>query len=145
MLTFIAWLLPLLACGPVNPLYQFDTGVRQAIYEYDQVQRGQVDDLVIHFRLDEPRTRFVEQNQHGGRTVWLPGSNAAEFFTARPPERTYLYIQEIQYNETHTKATVAVYRGDSQSYQGWEVTLTRDNNQRWTVTHEVELEGTPSP
>ena len=135
----ISLLMLALACGVINPHYQFNNEVRLAIYEYERKIRGPVDDLVIHFNRDEPRIRFEGQNQNGGRTVWLPSAGAEEYFVIRPPERTYLYIQEIEYNEDRSAATVKVYRGDSAGYQGWQLTLTRGQDNRWSVMDEVEL------
>jgi hypothetical protein len=135
----IGLLLLALACGIINPQYQFNNEVRLAIYEYERKTRGPVDDLVIHFNRDELRIPFKGQNQNGGRTVWLPSAGAEEYFAIRPPERTYLYIQEIEYNEDWSTTIVKVYRGDGAGYQGWQLTLTRGQDNRWSVMDEVEL------
>ncbi len=137
----ICLLLLALACGVINPQYQFNNDVRLAIYEYEWKTRGPAADLVIHSNRDEPRIPFEGQNRNGGRTVWLPSAGAEEYFAIRPAERTYLYIQEIEYNEDRSTATVKVYRGDGAGYQGWQLTLTRDQNNRWSVMDEVELSG----
>lgn len=144
ILIFIVLLLPSVACGTVNPEYQFNNEVRQAIYTYERETRGPVKDLVIHFQRDEPRVRFVGQNQNGGHSVWLYPAGAEEYFSTRPRTATYLYIQEIQYNEDHSSATVKVYRGDGSGYRGWQLTVTKHADGHWVVTDEVEIEGSPT-
>lgn len=133
-------LLPTLACGLTNRVYALNNQVRQAVYQYERETRGLVDDLVIHAERSEPRVRFEGQNQNGGRTVWLDRFGAQEFFALRPAADTFLYIQEIQYNDTRDAATVSVYRGDGRGYQGWQLTLERKAADEWTVTGEVTLE-----
>ncbi|MBE7552174.1 MAG: hypothetical protein HS126_13980 [Anaerolineales bacterium] len=144
LLIFIVLLLPGIACGTINPEYQLNNEVRQAVYVYERETRGPVKDLVIHFRRDEPRVRFVGQNQKGGHSVWLYPAGAEEYFSTRPQTATYLYIQEIQYNPHQRSATVKVYRGDGLGYQGWQLTVTREANGHWVVTDEVEIEGNPT-
>ena len=143
-LIFIVLLLPGVACGVINPEYQLNNEVRQAVYAYERETHGPVKDLVIHFRRDEPRVRFVGQDQNGGHSVWLYPAGAEEYFSTRPQTATYLYIQEIQYNQDHRSATVKVYRGDGLGYQGWQLTVTREADGPWVVTDEVELKGDPT-
>jgi hypothetical protein len=131
--------LPALACGFSNPQYQINNEVRLAVYEYERETRGPVDDLVIHFRRDEPRIRFEGQNENGGRTIWLYPAGATEFFALRPSEKTYLYIQAIEYNDDRDVATVKVFRGDGTGYEGWQLTLQRDEDYDWVVTDENEI------
>jgi hypothetical protein len=140
-LIFIILLLPGVACGTVNPEYQLNNEVRQAVYAYERETRGPVKDLVIHFRRDEPRVRFAGQNQNGGHSVWLYPAGAEEYFSSRPQTAAYLYIQEIQYNPDHRSATVKVYRGDGSGYQGWQLTVTREADGHWAVTEAVKIEG----
>ena len=137
-------LLPALACGYVNPVYQTNNEVRLAVYEYERVVRGKTDDLVIDFQRNEPRILFAGQNENGGRTVWLYRLGAREFFALRPPEETYLYIQNIAYNIDYTTATVTIFRGDGSSYQGRKLTLEKDNDQ-WLVSQDVEIDATEAP
>ena len=131
--------LPALACGIINPRYQLNNEVRLAVYEYEREMRGPVDDLVIDFQRDEPRIKFERQNENGGRTVWLYQLGAKEFFALRPPEKTYLYIQKIEYNNDRS-ATVNVFRGDGRGYEGRQLILARDENDHWSVVNEVEIE-----
>lgn len=141
ILAFFLLLLPALACGPISPEFQLNNEVRQAVYTYEQQRRGPVKDLVIHFRRDEPRVRFSGQSQNGGHTVWLYPAGAEEYFSTRPQQASYLYIQEIQYNEARNVAVVKVYRGDGSGYQGWQLTLNRNSSGQWTESEEVEIDG----
>jgi hypothetical protein len=143
-LIFIVLLLPGVACGKANPEYQLNNEIRQAVYAYERETRGSVKDLVIHFRRDEPRVRFVGQNQNGGHSVWLYPAGAEEYFNSRPQTATYLYIQEIQFSPDHRRATVKVYRGDGSGYRGWQLTVTGEAKGHWAVTEEVEIEGSPN-
>lgn len=142
ILSFIVLLLPALACGTVNPEFQLNNEVRQAVYAYEREAYGPVKDLVIYFRRDEPRVLFVGQSQNGGHSVWLYPAAAEEYFSTRPQTTTYLYIQEIQYNEDRRSVTVKVYRGDGSGYRGWQLTLTREGK-IWKVTNEMEIEDSP--
>jgi len=141
---FLLLLLPALACGYVNPVYQTNNEVRLAVYEYERAVCGKTDDLVIDFQRNEPRILFAGQNENGGRTVWLYRLGAREFFALRPPEKTYLYIQNIAYNNDYTGATVTVFRGDGSSYQGRQLMLEKDNEQ-WLVSQDVEIDATEAP
>ena len=137
-------ILPILACGYINPVYQTNNEVRLAVYEYERDVRGKTDDLVIDFDRNEPRILFAGQDEDGGRTVWLYRLGAREFFALRPPEKTYLYIQNIDYNSDYTSATVTTFRGDGSSYQGRQLTLERGND-RWQVTRDIEIDSPESP
>lgn len=133
-------ILPALACGLSNPRYQLNNQIRLAVYNYERSQYGPVDDLVLGFQRDEPRIHFKGQNQHGGRTVWLYRAAAREFFALRPEQATYLYIQDIEYNNDESSATVTVFRGDGTGYQGYALTLDKTEKDEWIVTNEAEIE-----
>jgi hypothetical protein len=141
---FLLLLLPMLACGYINPVYEDNNEVRLAVYTYEQEVRGKTDDLVIDFQRSEPRVLFPGQNENGGRTVWLYRLGAREFFALRPPEKTYLYIQSIDYNKDQTIATVTHFRGDGSSFQGRQLTLEK-NVDGWTVTQDIEIDAAESP
>jgi hypothetical protein len=141
LIGLIVLLLPALACGVINPQYQLNNEVRLAIYEHERKMRGPVDDLIVHVNRDEPRILFAGQSQNRGRTVWLPSLDAEDYFALQPPERTYLYIREVEYNEDQNGATVKIYRGDGKGYQGWQLTLERDEENLWEVRDEVEIKG----
>lgn len=132
-------LLPGLACSLTGARYRFNNEVRQAVFDYAHEAYGPVDDLILHFERGEPRTRFAQQHEEGGRTVWLYLAGAKEYFGVRPPETTYLYIQEIEYDEQRAAATVTVYRGSGTGYQGHQLTLGRGAGGEWTVEDDVEI------
>ena len=132
-------ILPMLACGYVNTVYQANNEVRLAVYEYEREIRGKPDDLVIDFERNEPHIVFESQNENGGRTVWLYRMGAKEFFALRPPEKSYLYIQSIEFNDNYTTATVINFRGDGSGYQGRQLMLHHENG-RWQVVQDVETE-----
>lgn len=131
-------LLPALACGWLSPEYQFNNQVRQTVYRYERDTRGKPDELAIQFNRTEPKQKFDGQRDNGGRTVWLFDLAAKEYFALLPPERTFLYIQQPQYNSDYTQATVKVYRGAGGSYQGRELQLSL-NDGAWAVTTDAEL------
>ncbi len=132
--------LPALACVVTNQQYLLNNKIRLAVYEYEQEMRGPVKDLVIDFRRDEPRIKFKGQNQNGGHTVWLHRIGAREYFATRPQQASYLYIQEIKYNNDYTISTVEVYRGDGTGYRRRQLSLTRVETGGWVVSNDVEIE-----
>jgi len=136
--------LPMLACGYINPVYQTNNEVRLAVYNYEREERGKADDLVIDFQRNEPRILFPGQDENGGRTVWLYRLGAREFFALRSPEKTYLYIQNIEYNDDYTVATVTLFRGNGSSYQGRQLTLEKSTD-RWLVMQDVEIDAAEAP
>lgn len=136
-------LLPTAACGFLSNIYQTNNLVRQTVYEYETRARGKTDDLILDFQRDEPRVKFEGQNENGGRTVWLYRLGAEEFFALRPPDKTYLYIQNIDYNDDRTQATVTVYRGDGAGYQGRTLTLAK-NDASWRITQDVAIKESDS-
>jgi hypothetical protein len=143
VLLLLALVLPAIACGFFNPLYYRNDEVRLAVYDYEREQHGPVDDLVLAFNRDEPRVKFEGQNENGGRTVWLQDLAAREFFDLRQPDKTFLYIQKIDYLDDYHQAVVTVYRGDGRSYEGRELTLIANDEGQWTVTGEVLLDDSP--
>ncbi|MBN1994274.1 MAG: hypothetical protein JW953_16370 [Anaerolineae bacterium] len=136
-------MLPALACGFVNARYETNNEVRLAVYQYERETRGPTDDLVLDFERDEPRLRFEGQAENGGRTVWLYRLGAKEFFALRPPEKTYLYLQNIAYNDDRSMATVTVFRGNGAGYEERELTLQRDPTGHWSVIKD-DLKGKSS-
>jgi hypothetical protein len=130
-------LLPALACGLVNPQYRLKNEVRLAVYDYERQVRGPVDDLVIYFKRNEPRVKFEGQYETGGRTVWLYDLGVADYFSLRSPRDTYLYIQAIDFSNDYQTATATVYRGDGDGYTGRRLSLSRGQDETWTVTEEM--------
>jgi hypothetical protein len=129
----------LAGCGPFNPGYRQNNPVRLAVYQYEVAQRGHADDLLLHFYRTEPRIKFEGQSDNGGRTVWLFDLAAREYFDLLPPDRSYMYVQEIQFNPDRTQATVDVYRGDTTGYQGRTLTLALTANDTWQVADDVAI------
>lgn len=129
----------LVGCGPFNPSYRQNNPVRLAVFQYEVEQRGYPDDLLLHFYRTEPRVKFEGQAASGGRTIWLFDLAAREYFDLLPPGRTYLYVQEIQFNPDRTQATVDVYRGDTDGYQGHALSLTRAADDTWQVVDDVAI------
>jgi hypothetical protein len=138
LLLFLLMLtLPVLACGLLSPQYRRNNEVRLAVYEYERAQRGPVDELIIAFNRNEPRIKFEGQNENGGRTVWLDEFAAREFFELRRPDRSFLYVEQIEYFDNNLQATVTVYRGDGNSYEGRNLTLKRNEAGQWIVIGEA--------
>lgn len=138
-LMLAALMLPALACGLSSPRAELNNQVRLAVFEYARQEYGPVDDLVIHFDRNDPRIKFEQQHQDHGRTVWLYRAGAREYFSVRPPEATYLYIQDIDYNDERTTATTSIYLGNGTAYQGRQLTLVKEKEDRWVVQEDIEL------
>ncbi|MEW5959483.1 MAG: hypothetical protein AB1801_17300 [Chloroflexota bacterium] len=132
-------LLPAIACGLSNPQYRLNNQVRQAVYDYERREGGPVDDLVISFKREEPRTKFLGQNEQGGRTIWLENLGAGEYFALRSPQTTYLYLQAIDFSDDRATARVTVYRGDGRGYTGRWLTLTQAGTGQWAVTGDAPI------
>jgi hypothetical protein len=135
----LAFMLPALACGLSSPRAELNNQVRLAVSEYARQAYGPVDDLVIHFDRGDPRIKFEQQHQDRGRTVWLYRAGAREYFSVRPPEATYLYIQDINYNDQRTAAAASIYLGDGTVYQGRQLTLVKEGQDLWVVREDIEL------
>jgi hypothetical protein len=131
------------ACGPFNPDFDQNNPVRLAVYGYEVETRGKPDDLIIHFARTEPKIKFEGQRENGGRTVWLFDLAAREYFDLLPEDRSYLYLQEIEFNGERNGAVVDVYRGDIEGYQGHTLTLERVGAQTWQVVQEAAIAGQP--
>jgi hypothetical protein len=127
------------ACSLIGSDYDQNNAVRLAVYQYERQIRGKTDDLVIHSLRTEPRIKFEGQAENGGRTVWLFDLAAREYFDLLPPDRSYMYIQTIGYNDDRTAATVDVYRGDSTGYQGQTLTLERQAGNGWQVVQDSAI------
>ena len=130
-------------CGPFNPLYQRNNQVRLAVYAYERQERGKSDDLVIYFYRTEPRVKFEGQMDNDGRTVWLFDLAAREYFELLPPGRSYMVIQQIEYDSQQTRATVDVYRGDTTGYRGRTLTLAHAADEGWQVVDDAVITAAP--
>jgi hypothetical protein len=138
-------LLVLGGCGPFSPDYDQNNEVRLAVYDYEVQNHGKPDDLVIHFYRTETKVLFEGQRENGGRTVWLFDLAAREYFDLLPDGRQYLYIQQIEFNNDRTGATVDIYRGDTSGYQGRTLTLVQKAGQAqaWQVVQEAAIARQP--
>lgn len=114
--------------------------IRRAVIEHELDQSGlQVDDVIVRLSPGE----FRADIGHGSRMVWLV-SNAlerryreGEYFRLRDPERSYIFLQEIRYEDSQTRArlTAVVYAASagavtrelivSRTVTGWQVTSER--------------------
>jgi len=139
-IVFAVFVMSISGCAAFNPQSALKNQVRLAVYEYEREARGLANDLVIHFQRTEPKIKFEGQSQNGGRTVWLFTLAAKEYFDLLPPERTYLYIQQIEFNDDFTQAVVPVYRGDGAGYLGRQLMLAKDEGGVWSVLDEREIE-----
>ena len=105
----IALLLPLSACAGWST--SENDAVRRAVIQHKLDEPGiVVDDLVIRLSPREFRGELGDSS----RLVWLV-SNAfdrqyreGEYFRLRDPERSYLFIQDVRYDNSRNAATVRV-------------------------------------
>jgi hypothetical protein len=117
--------------------------VRRAVISHELDETGvQVDELIIRLSPGE----FRADLGRGTRIVWLvsPGYQRkyveAEYFRVRDPERSYLFLQDITYDESQDRATVEVvlYLG-SGGPTTKELTLHKDGDS-WQIGSETLLE-----
>ncbi len=83
--------------------------VRSAVVAHELDESGlYVDDLIIRLSPGAVRADFG----HGSRMVWLVSSGwerryrEGEYFRLRDPERSYLFLHEIRYDDSRTRAEV---------------------------------------
>jgi len=116
--------------------------VRRAVIAHEFDESGmQVDDLVIRLSPREFRADFG----HDSRMVWLI-SNAferpyreGEYFRLRDPERSYVFIQDVRYDESRSAATVTVVLGlVDQNPTTKDITL-RKRASEWEVVSETTV------
>ena len=116
--------------------------IRYAIVRHELDRGGlQVDDLIIRLSPGEFRADFG----HGSRIVWLVSTAyqrdyiEGEYFRMHDPERSYLFVQGISYNDAHNQAvvTVVLYLGSGQP-TAKDVTL-HNTDGVWEVISEREL------
>lgn len=88
--------------------------VRRAIIVHELDEQGvQVDDLILRLSPVE----FRADLGHGSRMVWLVCTTLdrqyreSEYFRARDPSRSYLFVQDIRFNDSHDEATAEVILG----------------------------------
>jgi len=117
--------------------------IRRAVIAHELDERGlRVDDLIIRLSPGEFRADFG----YGSRIVWLvsPGYQRqyieGEYFKIHDPERSYLFVQDIAYDNSHNQATVGVvlYLGNGQ-LAAKEITLHKKSG-FWEAISERRLE-----
>lgn len=117
--------------------------IRRAVMTHELDERGlQVDDLIIRLSPGEFRADFG----HGSRVVWLVSPEyqrqyiEGEYFRVHDPERSYLFVQNIAYNDSHDQVIVGVvlYLGSGQ-LTATEITLHKKADS-WEVISERPLE-----
>jgi hypothetical protein len=88
--------------------------VRRAVIAHELDESGMhVDDLVVRLSPQEFRADFG----HDSRMVWLVSNpierpyREREYFRLRDADRSYLFIQDVRYGESHSAATVTVVMG----------------------------------
>lgn len=113
--------------------------VRRAAIAYELAKSGSlVDDVVVRLSPGEFRADFAGAS----RMVWLVSNplerryREAEYFATRDPGRSYLFVQEIRYDGSHTRALVRTVL-----YQGSDAPITKDlellkSNAGWQVESE---------
>jgi hypothetical protein len=117
--------------------------VRRAVVAHELDERGvQVDDLIIRLSPGD----FRADSGHGTKIVWLvsPGYQRqyreGEYFRVRDPDRSYLFVQDIDYDEFHDQATVGVVlRLESGELTSKEINLHKEGN-AWQVVSQRVLE-----
>jgi hypothetical protein len=88
--------------------------VRRAVIAHELDESGmRVDDLVIRLAPQEFRADFG----HDSRMVWLVSRpiersyREGEYFRLRDPERSYLFVEDVHYDESRSTAKVRVVLG----------------------------------
>jgi hypothetical protein len=117
--------------------------VRRAVISHELDEQGiTVDDVIVRLSPGEFRADFG----HGSRMVWLV-SNAlerpyreGEYFRLRDPERSYLFIQEVHYDDQRGQAVVRalLYNGSGEPATK-DLTL-RKKDTTWEVASESVVE-----
>jgi hypothetical protein len=114
--------------------------VRRALIAHELDESGmQVDDVVIRLSPREFRADFG----HDSRMLWLVSNpierpyREREYFRLRDPERSYLFIQDVRYDESRSTATVTVVHGlVDQNPTTKDITL-RKTASEWDVVSET--------
>ncbi|HUS70792.1 MAG TPA: hypothetical protein VM075_08475 [Anaerolineae bacterium] len=116
--------------------------VRRAVIAHELDDSGmQVDDLVIRLSPREFRADFG----HDSRIVWLVSNTIErpyrerEYFRLRDPERSYLFIQDVRYDESHSAATVTVVIGLVEQNPTTKDIALRKKASEWEVVSETRV------
>lgn len=116
--------------------------VRRTVIAHELDESGtHVDDLVIRLSPQEFRADFG----HDSRMVWLVSKpierlyREREYFRLRDPGRSYLFIQDVRYDDSHSEAAVTVVLGlVDQSPTTKDLTL-RQKAGEWEVVSETPV------
>jgi hypothetical protein len=118
--------------------------IRRAVvaYELDE-RRREVDDVIIRLSPGEFRADFG----HGSRMVWLVSGaydrayREEEYFKVRDPERSYLFLQDVDVDPSQNRAIVAVvlYSGSGKPIEK-EISLHKSND-NWEASSGRVLSG----
>lgn len=117
--------------------------VRRAVIAYELDEQGvQVDELIIRLSPGEFRADFG----HGSRNVWVVSPayqrqyREEEYFGVRDPERSYLFVQDVTYDNSDQRARVevALYL-ESGERTIKEITLDKKGDS-WEISRERVLE-----
>jgi uncharacterized protein YrzB (UPF0473 family) len=113
--------------------------VRRAVIAHELDEAGmRVDDLVIRL---SPR-EFREDFGHDSRMVWLVSEpierlyRESEYFRLRDPERSYLFVQDVRYDESHSTASVTVILGLVDQNPTTKDIIVRKTDSEWEVVSE---------
>ena len=105
------FILPLLVSACAGWAQADSDAVRRAVIAHELDERGvQVDELIIRLSPGE----FRADLGYGDRIVWLVSPpyqrqyREAEYFNVRGAERSYLFVQDITYDDSHNQASVGV-------------------------------------
>lgn len=121
--------------------------VRRAVIAHELDEQGaRVDELIIRLSPGEFRADFG----HSSRIVWLVSPayqrqyREGEYFRVRDRERSYLFVQDITYEDSRDQAKVGVvlYLGNRDLVTK-EITLHKNDN-RWQVSSERVLKSEES-
>lgn len=116
--------------------------VRRAVIAHELDESGtRVDDLVIRLSPREFRADFG----HDSRVVWLVSNpierpyREREYFRLRDPERSYLFIQDVRYDESDNDATVTVVVGLAEQDPTTKDLTLRKQASEWEVVSETPV------
>ncbi|GAB4533565.1 MAG: hypothetical protein Kow0063_15680 [Anaerolineae bacterium] len=137
LLVALTLVLATLACGVGGPVTRRNNEIRRAALGYELATRGQVDEVLVAFGLTEVRDNLGFE---GGNTVWLNQFAEREYFRTRDPERTYVFLHGLDYQDG--TATILVERGAPDGIETYRLTLQREG-EGWVVVSDEPL--APSP
>lgn len=139
ILVLVILLLATLACGVGGPVTRRNNHVRRAALAYELSTRGSVDEVLVAFGLTEVRDNL---DFEGGNTVWLNQFAEREYFRTRHPDRTYLFLHDLDYQAG--AATILVERGAPDGVETHRLTLGQED-ETWAVVSDEPLEASSSP